>query len=101
MANIKLFKLTSGEEVIATVEEITDGTFTLKDPVTLVYRPKEDGTMTAGFAPFMPYAQGDIKLATLGVICFGEPLQDMLNEYNRIFGSGIVVVTANDQAFKV
>ena len=107
MANIKLFKFVSGEEIIADITS-TDldlggapKSFTINDAVTLVYRPQEGGKMTVGFAPFMPYATGKIELLSSAIIAYSEPQEDLLNEFNRIFGSGIVVAQANDAAFKI
>ena len=110
MANIKLFKFVTGEEIIADVE--FNGTdfdefirlntlITIKDAVTLVYRPQEGGQMTVGFAPFMPYSEDKIKLLSSSIITYSEPQEDLKNEFNRLFGSGIVVAQANDAAFKL
>lgn len=101
MANIKLFKFVSGEEIIADVEKTEEWGVIVKDAVTLVYKPHEGGQMTVGFAPFMPYSQGKINLYNVSILAESEPQEDLKNEFNRIFGSGIVVAQANDQAFKI
>ena len=101
MANIKLFKFVSGEEIIADVKSNETDRFVIEDAVTLVYRPQEGGQMTVGFAPFMPYAAGEIKIYKSSVISESDPQDDLKNEFNRIFGAGIVVAQANDAAFKI
>lgn len=101
MANIVLIKFVSGEEIIADLISQDDNSKVIKDPVTLVYRPKEDGTMTVGFAPFMPYSEGNITLYDTSILGVGEPQKDLKDEFDRIFGSGIVIAQANDAAFKI
>ena len=103
MANIRLFKFVSGEEVIADVSETQTSidSFIIKDAVTLVYRQTETGNMTVGFAPFMPYASGDINIYKSSIISESNPQDDLKNEFNRIFGAGIVIAQANDTAFKI
>jgi hypothetical protein len=101
MADIKLIKFVSGEEIICTLISAGEGAKVIKDAVTLVYRPQEGGKMSVGFAPFMPYADGTIAIYDNSIQGITGVTQDVSNEYNRIFGSGIVVAQANDSAFKI
>lgn len=101
MAKIVLIKFVSGEEIIADLVSDSDNTKVIKDAVTLVYRPQEGGSMTVGFAPFMPYSEGSITLYDTSILGIGEPQEDLKREFDRIFGSGIVVAQANDSVFKV
>jgi hypothetical protein len=39
----------------------------------------------------MPYAEGKISIRTTAIAAEGEPDQKLVNEYNRLFGSGIVI----------
>lgn len=101
MANIRLFKFVSGEEIIADVKENQHERYIVEDAVTLVYRPQDGGKMTVGFAPFMPYAEGNISLFKSSLISESDPQRDLKDEFNRIFGAGIVIAPANDSALKV
>jgi hypothetical protein len=101
MANIVLIKFVSGEEIIADTVSTTDESILIKDAVTLVYRPQEGGNMTVGFAPFMPYSDGNITVHNTSILAIGEPQEDLKREFDRIFGSGIVLAQANDSVFKV
>jgi small nuclear ribonucleoprotein (snRNP)-like protein len=101
MSEIKLIKFVSGEEVIASVESTDEqGSLVIKDAVTLVYRPQKDGQMSVGFAPFMPYSEGNLTIQSSAIGVLTKANQDLSNEYNRIFGSGIVVAPANDKILK-
>jgi hypothetical protein len=100
MADVKLFKLASSEEILATVVSKDDNTVKIKDAVLLVYRQAKEGAMSVGFAPYMPYADGDVIINNTAIASTADVKQDLANEYNRIFGSGIVLAQANDLAFK-
>jgi hypothetical protein len=89
----KLFKLISGEEILATVKDETPTSFTIVDAVTLVYQPAGDGKMTVGFAPFMAYASGPITLYASSVATEAVPNDQMKQEHTRIF-SNIVIAPA-------
>lgn len=101
MANIELIKFVSGEEIIADVISTNDESRIIKDAVTLVYRQQEGGNMTVGFAPFMPYSDGNISLHNTSILAISQPQEDLKREFDRIFGAGIVVAQANDSVFKV
>jgi len=88
----KVFKLLNGEEIIASAEP-TDGGYMLKDPAAIVLQRTEKG-MGVALAPYMPYAEEDIKLYASAIVSESTPNRDMANEYSRIFGSGIQVVSS-------
>ena len=102
MADTKLLliKLTSSEEILCTQITSGEGAMVIKDAVLLIYRQAKEGAMSVGFAPFMPYADGTISLNHSAISANGYPKQDLADEYNRIFGSGIVIAGANDAAYK-
>jgi hypothetical protein len=95
-----LIKLTSSEEILCTQISSGSGAMVIKDAVLLIYRQAKEGAMSVGFAPFMPYAEGSISLNHSAIASNSYPKQDLADEYNRIFGSGIVIAGANDAAFK-
>jgi hypothetical protein len=103
MADIKLIKFTSGEEIIATiVSQDTEKSLVVKDAITLVYRPTQEGggAMSVGFAPFMPYAEGEVLLYASSMAAITDVKEDLAKEYDRIFGAGIVIAQANDSIYK-
>jgi hypothetical protein len=95
MSEIKLFKLTSGEEIMAQVVSPPHAdNIDITDAVALVYQQAGAGQMTVGFAPFMPYTND--KVTTLyrhAIAASGEPNSQILGEYNRVF-SKIVIAPA-------
>lgn len=94
MSDIKLAKLTSGEEIMYTEVSVGDGATVIKDAVTLVYHQTEQGTVSVGFSPFMPYHDGTIAIWHNAIAAVSEPQAQMLAEYTRVF-SGIVLASAD------
>ena len=95
MANIKLFKLMSGEEVLAEVvsePSYTSNKYDLKNCIRIVYYDTGKGVST-GFAPFLPMsADEQISIKESSVLVEVTPKDEVLAEYTRIF-SGIVIPT--------
>lgn len=94
MNEIVLIKLISGEELIASLVGSTPEYLELKNVVTIAYHPTGDGKMSAGFAPHMPYADGNLILYSPAIAFRARLKEDMLNEYKRIFG-GIITPRQN------
>lgn len=90
MSNLKLFKFISGEEAVANVVKETATTVEINNAVTLVYHQVAEGKMSVGFAPFMPYADGDISLEKTAIAASAPPTEQIANEHLRVF-SGIVL----------
>ena len=93
---VKAYRLISGEDIIADVDIEIDG-YTFKNPAQIVMQQTQDGRVGAAFAPFAPYAK-DNKVLMYPDSVVGEMELDikLINEYNRIFGSGIVIAGANE-----
>ena len=96
MATIKVFKLINNEDVLGEVES-DDGDFiVLNNPVGIaIVRDQKTGQPSVGFAPFPIHAEqktnSTFDLPKKSVIYSYVPAQDFLDNYNQIFGSGIVV----------
>lgn len=83
--NIKIVKFVSGEELIGEYDEKTN---VIKNPVVMIPVSKEQ----IAFQPWLPYAEDKeytLKEAHIHVVA--DPSSTIINEYNRAFGSGIVV----------
>ena len=92
--SVKCFKLVTGEEVIAQEQQNNpaEDFVILKDPVSLVPVPGQNGQFGYGMMPFMPTIDSDrFNIARRNIIISGEPVTDILNKYNSMFGSGIQI----------
>lgn len=93
---IKVFKLISGEELIAEVVDSREHEMTIENPTTIMMQQTERGVGVA-LVPYMPYAGKTVELSRSAIASTGEPLVEMRNEYSRVVGSGIQIVSQGIQ----
>ena len=86
--------MSTGEELIGEVFNTYDPYVEVKNPAQIVLQRTDNG-VGVGLAPFMPYIEGNVNLSRSSIVAEGEPNQQMVNEYNRIFGSGIQIAPAS------
>lgn len=94
MANVKVIMMTSGLEIVTEVVNESRDSITMKTPSIIMQQPDASGTkVSVGLAPFAPYTEktSAIELSRAAIACTMEPTEALANEYNRIYGSGIVV----------
>jgi|TARA_R110000744_G_scaffold209894_1_gene328919 hypothetical protein len=88
MSKVKIIRLTSGEELIAKVEE-TETHVVLKKPAILIPAGKDQ----LAFGQWLPYAnlKDGIEISLTYVVFSVEPVSEMAAQYDEAFGSGLVV----------
>ena len=93
---VKVYRLMTGEDIIGDCEMGHNG-LVVKNPAAIVVQQTQDGRVGAAFAPFAPFAKDNQILIYQSALA-GEMEVDMkmVSEYNRIFGSGIVLAAANE-----
>jgi len=91
MSDVKLVRLTTGEELLAKTEQIDDVSYILKKPAILIPAGKDQ----LAFGQWLPYAdiEEGIEIPSQFVIFVTDPIDELLNQYNTSFGSGIVIPT--------
>lgn len=94
MSDIQVFKMINGEEIIADVVNDLDHAFEVHHAANIMLQQTEEGVGVA-IAPYMPYAKGNPLLYKTAIQAQSTPDENMENEYNRIFGSGIEIVPAS------
>lgn len=88
MSNVLLFRINSGEEVIAKVTDVAEDGWMIKNPAIII--PLGHGKL--GLAPWLPYCITDNFFLPRSATLFnGELRTEMVNDYNTNFGSGLVV----------
>jgi len=93
---VKVYRLVSGEDIIADVEVDQNG-YHFTNPAAIVVQQSNDGRVGAAFVPFAPYAKDNkVLIYERGIAGEIEVDVKMVNQYNSIFGSGIVVAAANE-----
>ena len=94
---VKVYKLINGEDIIAEIENDTPTEITLKNPAAIVVQQTEDGRVGAAFAPYSPFAKDNtITIYKTSIAGYMEIDVKLINEYNRIFGSGIMIASASE-----
>ena len=95
---VKLLRLKSGEDIVAEhVLGKIGQNITIENPAMIM--PLSDGRgnqVQVGLAPWMPFsAEKRFDLPAEWVLILTEPAPDIVNNYNQVFGSGIVVPTVS------
>ena len=82
--NVKLIRITSGEDLICDLLNETDDSVTFTDAIVAV--PAGNGQI--GFAPWSPLLSKDVKELTIDkkfVMYISEPQEQILTEYKSMF----------------
>jgi hypothetical protein len=97
-SGVRIVKLKTGEELIATVVDLLDdgSKVFLKKPCIIVPTAQNQ----IGLAPWAfvtkEASEGDgIPIPRSEILYFGTPLTDLWNEYNSIFGSKLMLPNQN------
>lgn len=91
---IRGFRLNTGE-VILTQLNVSDSAeyFLLKDPAQMIMQEIEPGRAGVGLQAFIPYGT-KVKLYKASITAEFDVDLQVENEYNRLYGSGIVIAPA-------
>jgi hypothetical protein len=95
MADVRLFKLLSGEYVVSafTYQEAAK-TFTFTDPAQISMQQGENGQMQVGLVDFLPFTEENQKIAILKeshIVYDHSPSIALLNAYSKLYGSGLIL----------
>ena len=97
--NIRGIKLVTGEEIICDLEITVDQMFKLKNPVQIrIIPPQMPGAQPSmGFVPFPAFAEqrkdSEVVVDVMHVVYTYEPAEEIAQNYNQTFGSGIITPT--------
>ena len=89
---VKIFKMINGEVNMAEIvsEQFGSGYYVVNEPASVMLQER-DGGVGVGIAPYMPYAEGKVTIRLNAIAAEADADQKLVNEYNRLFGSGIVI----------
>jgi hypothetical protein len=98
MNQIKLIRLTSGEEILVHVVNESGLTITVTDPVLLI--PNKD---QIGFMPYMSYCEIDSLIIKRDHIMFNlEPTEDLKGQYKKMVqGENVIQLNENNRKILV
>lgn len=93
---ILVIKFVTGEDVICEAAATPHGYLELTNAMTLIARQDESGQVRMGMVPFAPYSsEKTIRVYPHAIMADYEPALELMNQYNRAFGSGIQIATAD------
>ena len=82
--NIKIVRIVSGEELIGDWNKETN---TITNPVVMIPVAKDQ----LGFQPWIPYSEEEeMTFKDQHIVVVLTPDTKLQNEYNRVFGSGLL-----------
>ena len=93
---IKLVTFKTNHTILAEIELGIGNEILITKPVQVVMQPSKEGPMMA-FAPFLNFAtefETGIKISMNDVLCITTPNDELVNQYNQIFGSGIQIASS-------
>ena len=98
---IRVFRLTTGEDLFGDKQESGQDTTTIKKPfVLLPMQPAPGKPVSVGFTPYSPYANSDtITIKTANIISEVEPKTELANAYKKNTGTGIMEPTIKEKQF--
>lgn len=95
MSHIKVYRMMNGEEFIGEFVEFFESRFKLRNVGVIQLVPNAKGTVSVALVPFAPYGTNtEFEFERGHVTTSFDPNTDLLNSYNKIFGSGIEIVPA-------
>ena len=92
--SLKVLKLTSGEEIIGDIEHGTKDDIIIDTPAKLVMFPTEKDGIGMAIMVWLPYSNDKkVSIKKQFIMTKVKPSDEIANEYNNRFGSGIVTPT--------
>ena len=92
-----VIRLMNGEELIGKLKSTTTAdNIVLADVASVQMMPSQKG-LSVGLFPFAPYAEtNEFMFDARHIVTYFKPSTDLLNNYNQMYGSGLVVANATD-----
>ena len=99
MSQIKLVTFKTQQTIICNLEYTDDYNLKVKNPIQVISVPPRTANDSGGvgFAPYLSYSEEfdtGIILKHEDVFCVTTPVIDLINQYNKMFGSGIEIAPA-------
>ena len=94
MANLRILKLSTGEELVGDIVDETPEKYRVENPCVLAIGMNQAGKAALQMQPLLIFSdQKVVQIKHAHVIYEVSVAQEIKNKYNEIYGSGIVVPT--------
>ena len=92
MANLRILKLSTGEEIVGDIVEETADKYRMENPCVLAIGMNQAGKAALQMQPLLIFSeQKVVEFNPNHVIYNVSVAQEIKNKYNEIYGSGIVL----------
>lgn len=92
MSSVKIIRLLSGEEIVGEISAETVHEIHISKPAMIQLVPSQSGGIGVTLFPFGAYAAKDVfEFKRQHIVTTFEPSKELYNNYNKLFGSGLVV----------
>lgn len=101
MSKVRTFRLVNGDVLIAEDLQTSteDGVIETLNPAIIFLKTTSEGKTDGVMAPYMPFAKdGRVKVFLAQIASECEPAEKLITEYNRLFGSGLEILTKEEAA---
>jgi len=100
MSDIKTLKLSTGEDIVATILGREDNVYLLKDAIVLHQVPAGEGKMQIAVLRFLPYSDKMEHFELVGNFVMTEtvPSAEIMDQYNAVFSD---IITPQKQKIVV
>ena len=92
---ILVTRLLTGEEILGDVDVVDSDTVRIENPTQIAAAPNQQtGSVDVHMAPFAPLAADKyLVIRVNNILCQYEPIREIVNKYNKLFGSGLILPT--------
>lgn len=101
MAYIMGVQLVNGTDLIGTIDGLNDSSvssISIEDPAQVAMMPSQGGTpnsMSIGLLPWIPFSEeSKFIIQKDKIVTSYTPSVDLINNYNRLYGSGIQIASS-------
>lgn len=94
--SVMCIRLPAGEEIMGEIVSQNASMITIQNPAAVMLVPGQSDTsrVNIGLMPWLPYSDQDqFDISRDKILTLHAPNVELLNNYNRMFGSGIQLVT--------
>ena len=92
MSNVVVIKMMNGEEIITKVHKEDDETIQCEKPAIIMLSPNQNGKgVQVQMGPYSAFTDKPIAVNKTSIMYVAEPNTELLNSYNKNFGSGLIV----------
>jgi hypothetical protein len=92
MANLRILKLSTGEEIVGDIVEETADKYRMENPCVLAIGMNQAGKAALQMQPLLIFSEQKVVEFNPNHIIYNVTVaQEIKNKYNEIYGSGIVL----------